>query len=561
MVNGKPNLTFGNAPTTGSGSLRQPRARNALRGGGDFAAYLPAAPTGAAGAAQGSVYSGAVQNTGRPMLVQTGPSGALPAQQGAPLSFGGAGLPQSYAQIAPVARSLPSAYQGAVMPAAPQAPSRQPQAPVPAGSLSRGEARGQARPGDPGMAVTHSRGGVGGQSQRLSAKSSPRISTDRPITGRSNIGMVDTRKTAAGNTTLTGRSDLGYASPNANAARAGSLGQQPRPFISNAVRPETGYTNDFSSFQNRLISYLGPQSFANQGFAGKNAEAALQKLGYDTRDMRNITTKATRLDQEAVSHTAFTVPTGGPYFAGTRPIERETGADATRTSLQTAANRRRNDTPFHGSHSGLGELAAKFESGADGIAAIGYDGKGGTSYGKYQIASRVGTMSAFLNYLEDKAPDLAARLKGAGPANTGSRRGRMPSEWQKIAAEEPGRFEALQSDFIRTSHFEPAMQAIAATTGVAFERLPEAYQEVLFSTAVQHGPSGATRIVSQALQKVDAEKLHNQAGPSGRKAGEQLICRIYDLRAGQFLSSTSHVRSAVRSRLRQEMREALDMLS
>jgi hypothetical protein len=209
---------------------------------------------------------------------------------------------------------------------------------------------------------------------------------------------------------------------------------------------------------------------------------------------------------------------------------------------------------------GLGFLAAKFESGEEGISAIGYDSKGGTSYGNYQIASRVGTMSAFLDYLASRAPDIASRLKAAGPANTGGRSGKMPAEWRKIAVEDPTRFESLQSDFIRTSHFEPALQAIAAATGVAFEKLPSAYQEVLFSTAVQHGASGATRIVSQALQRVEANTLHNQQSPSARKAGEQLISQIYHLRAGQFASSTSRVQASVRNRLKQEMREAIQMI-
>ncbi|MEG2173400.1 MAG: hypothetical protein RRY29_09090, partial [Desulfovibrionaceae bacterium] len=42
-----------------------------------------------------------------------------------------------------------------------------------------------------------------------------------------------------------------------------------------------------------------------------------------------------------------------------------------------------------GSASGIGGLAAQFESGKEGIAAVGYDRHGGTSYGKFQIASRV----------------------------------------------------------------------------------------------------------------------------------------------------------------------------
>jgi len=220
---------------------------------------------------------------------------------------------------------------------------------------------------------------------------------------------------------------------------------------------------------------------------------------------------------------------------------------------------------FHSAASnGLGRLAAKFESGSEGIAAIGYDRKGGTSYGKFQIASRVGTMDAFISYLQDKAPDLADRLSTAGPANTGGRNGRMPTEWRAIAAEQPSRFEQLQGDFIRISHFEPAMRGIADSTGLAFEKMSGALQEVLFSTAVQHGPSGATRLISQAVQRVGAQKLQtgdSEKSAPTRKAEEQLITQIYNLRAGQFASSTEQVQTAVRNRLRQEMREAIQMLA
>ncbi|MBA4357411.1 MAG: hypothetical protein C0405_06760, partial [Desulfovibrio sp.] len=45
---------------------------------------------------------------------------------------------------------------------------------------------------------------------------------------------------------------------------------------------------------------------------------------------------------------------------------------------------------------GLGSMAALFESGDKGAAAIGYDRTGGTSYGTFQISSRAGTMNRFL---------------------------------------------------------------------------------------------------------------------------------------------------------------------
>ena len=219
----------------------------------------------------------------------------------------------------------------------------------------------------------------------------------------------------------------------------------------------------------------------------------------------------------------------------------------------------------------LGTLAAKFESGDMGIAAIGYDRHGGTSYGKYQISSRAGTMQNFIDYLEEKAPELARELSAAGPANTGSRSGRMPGVWQQIAGREPERFETLQNEFIKTSHYEPALNAIAQSTGVSATALPKALQEVLFSTAVQHGPAGAASIVSRAVTQVGANKLTNTAlaasSPEGKNSGtaqktpeQELIRQIYTLRSRQFGSSTSQVRSAVQNRLKHEMQDALTLL-
>ena len=200
---------------------------------------------------------------------------------------------------------------------------------------------------------------------------------------------------------------------------------------------------------------------------------------------------------------------------------------------------------------GLGSLAAQFESGKDGIAAIGYDRVGGTSYGKYQIASRVGSMNGFLSFLDTQAPDIAKRLRDAGPANTGSRRGKMPDVWQQIAAEQPARFEALQEKFIHDSHYAPALDAVTRTAGIDPAKMSPAMQEVLWSTAVQHGPAGAARIFNRAVSK---------GGLDNMQAERKMIDTVYAIRAEQFGSSTDQVRAAVRNRLRQEKALALAML-
>ncbi len=207
---------------------------------------------------------------------------------------------------------------------------------------------------------------------------------------------------------------------------------------------------------------------------------------------------------------------------------------------------------------GLGALSAMFESGEKGAAAIGYDRAGGTSYGKYQIASRVGTMSRFLSYLDSRAPDLATRLRRAGPANTGSTQGRMPAEWARIAQEEPGRFERLQTDFIKMDHYQPAREKILERTGVDIETAKPALREALFSTAVQHGASGAARIFNQAIDKFLGHGGQAQGGVQGFE--QALVSEVYNRRQNQFGGSTDAVRSSVRNRLRQEKDMVMAML-
>ena len=116
---------------------------------------------------------------------------------------------------------------------------------------------------------------------------------------------------------------------------------------------------------------------------------------------------------------------------------------------------------------------------------IGYDYNGGTSYGTYQISSRAGTMKHFIDYLSEQAPDLANKLKAAGPANTGHSFGKMPSVWQKVATEDPVRFSKLQYDFIEKSHYLPAVQEISESNRSGYLKSPQGAS----GGALEHGRS------------------------------------------------------------------------
>ena len=210
-------------------------------------------------------------------------------------------------------------------------------------------------------------------------------------------------------------------------------------------------------------------------------------------------------------------------------------------------------TVSSGKHQGIGSLSATFESGTQGVNAIGYDRTGGTSYGTYQIASKPGTMNRFIEYLQGEEPRWATKLKAAGPANTGSTKGRMPEVWASIAKEDPERFGQVQRDFIEATHYEPARDKILTRTGVDVDTLPKAAQEALWSTSVQHGPAGAAKIFGRIIQSIGGKD-------DSTAFAQKLISKVYDDRTTQYGSSTASVQASVRGRMNVEKEMVLAML-
>lgn len=201
----------------------------------------------------------------------------------------------------------------------------------------------------------------------------------------------------------------------------------------------------------------------------------------------------------------------------------------------------------------LGSLSAMFESGKRGSAAIGYDRVGGTSYGKYQIASKVGTMDRFIAFLGKEKPEWAEQLKNAGPVDTGSKGGKMPEVWKRLAEQHPEEFEKIQTAFIRKETYDPARGMILKATGIDMDNAPKVVQEVLWSTSVQHGATGASRIFNKVIDSFMG---------TGQNAdfNQRLIEGVYDKRKGQFGSSSERVQASVKSRLEKEKNIAITQL-
>lgn len=195
------------------------------------------------------------------------------------------------------------------------------------------------------------------------------------------------------------------------------------------------------------------------------------------------------------------------------------------------------------SHEGLGALSAHYESGKRGSAAVGWDKKGGTSYGKYQIASRTGTMDEFLKFVRQRNPEVYQQLKDAGPADAG-KNGQFAQVWKRLA--EGGQLGNLEHDFIKSTHYDVSMRGIKNQNLRSQIEGSKALQDVLWSTSVQHGGSGAASIFNGVYRDGMSE--------------EELIKAIYAKRGTQFGGSEPHIRASVQNRFVDEQKRALAMV-
>ncbi len=211
------------------------------------------------------------------------------------------------------------------------------------------------------------------------------------------------------------------------------------------------------------------------------------------------------------------------------------------------------DEPFSSSQGSatdkLGELSANYES-RGGPGTIGRDSTGGFSYGKYQIATKTGTMERYLQFLNKEYPPLAKRLQDAGGAE-GALDGAesFKSAWT-VLAEDP-EFAESQHNFIRATHYEPFADRLEAID-LDIRQRSAALKNVAWSVAVQHGPSNS--VFKNALAGRDLALMSDK----------DIINAVYEERSKvdvYFSKSTPKEKLAVKNRFIRERSDAVAMLA
>src|SRR5215217_2256259 len=160
----------------------------------------------------------------------------------------------------------------------------------------------------------------------------------------------------------------------------------------------------------------------------------------------------------------------------------------------------------------LGILSAKYETGGrgPGVVSSGAGDYGGVSYGSYQMATNTGTVKSFVT---QSGFPWRQDFQNFAPGTAD-----FSACWKRIAANQTDAFQKCQHEYIKQTHYDRLVIKILSEDNVDINTRSGALQNVVWSTAVQHGPG--TPIVHRACST-----LSGKAGDP--KYDEQLIRAIY----------------------------------
>jgi hypothetical protein len=198
----------------------------------------------------------------------------------------------------------------------------------------------------------------------------------------------------------------------------------------------------------------------------------------------------------------------------------------------------------------LGTLSKKYESGNSGPGTIARNAGdiGGASYGTYQIATKTGTMATFIKFLKTGYPSMYAALSKFAAGTV-----QFDAAWIALTKTKKDEFATVQHEFIKSSHYDPAVKKIQQSIGLDANQRSLALQNVVWSTAVQHGSGGACNIFKNAGIKSSMED-------------EEIIRLVYTERGANnglkyFGRSSSSIRQSVVNRFKNELLDALETLA
>lgn len=187
----------------------------------------------------------------------------------------------------------------------------------------------------------------------------------------------------------------------------------------------------------------------------------------------------------------------------------------------------------------LGQTSKKYEVGRNGSAATistGAGDRGGVSYGLYQMSSKIGVVSKFVEVM-----GYSDEFKGLTPATPAFNR-----KWVELAKND--KFAEDQHEFIKKTHFVPQVNFLKSN-GIDLSERGAAVLDAIWSVSVQFGPN--TSLIVKALRGKDTSRLSDR----------EIVGFIQEYKINNnsalFKSSSSAVRSSTLARAKDELKSLL----
>jgi hypothetical protein len=135
----------------------------------------------------------------------------------------------------------------------------------------------------------------------------------------------------------------------------------------------------------------------------------------------------------------------------------------------------------------LGKLSEKYESGGRGPGTVssGKGDPGGVSYGTYQLSSKAGRADDFVKrYYPEEFKGLKAGTD------------EFTKRWKELAVKDPDGLRKNEHAYIKETHYDPQAKKLAKELGLDVTKRSAALRDVVWSTAVQHGPNTGVIVVA-----------------------------------------------------------------
>lgn len=221
----------------------------------------------------------------------------------------------------------------------------------------------------------------------------------------------------------------------------------------------------------------------------------------------------------------------------------------------------------------IATISAKYESNGDPACVANNAGDlGGISYGKYQLASNVGAVEPFINWLckypDDKLANYG-RVLAANPINSDA----FISTWENLGTVDPVNFGKLQDEYMIDVYYGGAAKQLAKEH-FNLEKHSDALKAVVFSRAVQNGQTGCTDLFLIACENLGHPNL---SYIDDAYFDDKIISAIYDFLIREcdsaspdgygvyrspegFCNGSKYIVEALRSRFVREKQDALNLL-